>query len=149
MRDGVEMGKTLSLDSSTDGNTWNTTKYGNLITSRSEHACIEFDAKLYVIGGKNKSSHQQSVEILDLESGNWPIEWEEGPPLPPEVIGCQAVTYENVIYLIDQRGSVLRLDNDNKWMEHLTVETAAFAFLPATVIKAKDCLQGRRHFFRN
>ena len=137
--EGNGMGRTLSLDTSTNGSTWNTTKYGNLTTSRSQHACIEFKKKIYVIGGKNESFNLHSVEMLSLTSG----QWTEGPPVPSNVSGLQAVTYENVLYLIDPNGSVLRLDKDNNaWDKNLVVEPTTFTFLPAPVIKAEDCLQG-------
>ena len=140
---GTEMDSTLSLATSTNGSTWNTTKYGNLNISRRDHACIEFDKKLYVMGGKSKISQLKSVEILDLESGFW----KEGPSLPYAVSGCQAVNYENVLYLLDPSGSVLRLDKDNTWDKNLAIEATTFAFLPAPVIKSQDCLQGRGHSF--
>ena len=133
------MGSTLSLDTSTKGSTWNTNKYGHLNTSRREHACIEFDDKLYVIGGKKGNVNLQSVEMLSLKSG----QWTEGPSLPYNVSGLHAVAFENILYLIDPNGSVLHLDKDNNaWDKNLTVEPTTFTFLPAPVIKAEDCLQG-------
>ena len=69
-------------------------------TARSQHSCIEFERKIYSIGGGNSnggvgsSGPLSSVEVYDPDSDMW----EPGPYLPSGVYQAQ-VYYHLLSYL--------------------------------------------------
>ena len=136
----VENAITLSLNTKISGSIWTPTKYGPLKSPRSEHACIQAYGMVYVIGGRNANSDSlKSVEILNLKTRKF----SDGPPVPFPLDGCQAVKYENVLYIFDRSGIVLHLDeNKNKWKVSARLGPTTWDFLPAPIIKSNDCLQG-------
>ena len=71
-------------------------------TARSQHSCIDFERKIYSIGGVNSnggvgsSGPLSSVEVYDPDRNVW----EPGPYLPRGVYQAQVINYHNTVYLV-------------------------------------------------
>ena len=118
---------------------------------RSHHACAEHNGKVYLIGGRNEQNPAglSSVEILDIESGDW----SEGPKLPKTIYGSMALNYHGQLYVVggsNSDGHILHLDpiSDN-WIKvrntgstgyfSLAGSNISLSWLPGQMIQAKDC----------
>ena len=66
------------------------------------------DGQLFVIGGKGAET---SVEIMDISSETWRV----GPFLPADHSWGQAVVHDSVLYVLNQDGKVMKMNDGGQW----------------------------------
>jgi N-acetylneuraminic acid mutarotase len=50
---------------------WDTTSVPDLVTARSNAACVVYDGRIYIIGGRNGKGSLRNVEFYDPDSNAW------------------------------------------------------------------------------
>ena len=98
-------------------------------TSRQGHACAVAQNQLWVIGGYGTAT----VEIMDITTKVW----RNGPDLPREMYGGQAVVYSGELYAVHNEGQVWRLAKD-VWETVATITGYENRPIQAVVVNIAD-----------
>ena len=120
-----------------EGETWK--EVGGMTKGRQFHACAELSGKVYSIGGETANSELlSSVEVYDPVTGRWT----PGPELPVGMKYAQAVTFQNMIYLLagEINGGIANLQmftltaDGSDWQSGAGVEERFRTVFPAQVV---------------
>ena len=80
-----------------------------MLTARKEHACVEWEDKILVIGGKNRTGDGiSSVESYDSVTNTW----SSFTLLPVPLLSLQAVVHKNHLYVLGARIAIRGWNRD-------------------------------------